>query len=401
MPRVHLTDLTVRNLPPTASYVTYWDSKLSSFGVRVGLKSKTFVVVQGEARRRITVGSYPDMALADARKEAMRLLTIEPTETPDTTTLAQLIDLFFAVRCTPQNNKPSTIKEYRYIFKRHLTPVLKLKLTDITHARITRIIDALAPTPMEANHAVVAFRMLFRFAQQRRLLMLDPLDAMTLPYQAKSRDRVLTDDELRIVWQTAQAFPFPFGNIVLLLILTGQRLGEVSGLQWDWIDDREFTVTLPPEITKNSTKHTIPLGSLAFGIIERTPCTSQFLFPSIKGDAAYVGHNKAKGQLEEKGNAAWAKLRNVPDTTIKPWTLHDLRRTYATIHARIGTPPHVTEALLNHKTGTRSPIQRIYDRHTYLPEMRTAIAKYEAYLNDLLTKNPQVATQSPECATTD
>ena len=85
-----------------------------------------------------------------------------------------------------------------------------------------------------------------------------------------------------------------------------------------------------------------------------------------------VGHNKAKGRFDD--------LCPLPH-----WTLHDLRRTFATIHARIGTPPHVTEALLNHKTGTRSPIQRIYDRHTYLPEMRTAMSNYDRYLPHLFS----------------
>ena len=66
------------------------------------------------------------------------------------------------------------------------------------------------------------------------------------------------------------------------------------------------------------------------------------------------------------------------------WTLHDLRRTFSTIHARIGTAPHVTEAILNHKTGTRSPIQRIYDRHTYLPEMRVAMSNFENFVTTLL-----------------
>ena len=399
MPRSHLTDLAIRNLKPASTYITHWDTKLPGFGIRVGLRSKTFIIMQGETRRRISVGTYPEMPLADARKEAMRLLTSDNPK-PDATTLADLIDLFFQVRCTPQNNKPSTIAEYRRIFKRHLTPILKLKLVDITHMRVTRIIDALAETPIEANHAFVAFRMLFRFAQQRRLIDKHPLDGQSLPYQPKSRDRVLTDDELRVIWSAARSFPFPFGNIVALLILTGQRLSEVSGLRWEWIDERERTATLPPEITKNSTQHTFPLCPLAMAVIDRTPNVSPFLFPSIKGDAAYVGHNKAKGKLEDICNAEWARLKNDGTVNMSPWTLHDLRRTFSTIHARIGTPPHVTEALLNHKTGTRSPIQRIYDRHTYLPEMHTAITHYEAYLNDLFAKNLSAATNSPLSSTT-
>ena len=117
-------------------------------------------------------------------------------------------------------------------------------------------------------------------------------------------------------------------------------------------------------------------------IIKRTPRISTYLFPSIDGTAAYVGHNKAKGRFADCCNTVWKK--HPDDTPIDHWTLHDLRRTFSTMHARIGTPPHVTEAMLNHKTGTRSPIQRIYDRHTYIPEMKVATAKYEAHLDTIL-----------------
>lgn len=370
MPRLHLTDLSIRALKPTERYTTYWDTKLAGFGVRVGLRSKTFIVMRGNERRRVKVGSYPEKPLAEARKEAQRLLISRDVQ-PSTATLNEVIELFFKVRCTPQNNKPSTIREYRRIFNRHLTPLLDRKLSDLSHARLNRIIDDLAATPIEANHAFVALRMLLRFARQRRLIEHDPLDGMSLPFTPRSRDRVLTETELRKVWEAAAAFPFPFGAIVQLLILTGQRVGEIAGLRWSWIDEREMTITLPAEITKNSTQHTFPLGEMVTSVLERMPRQSELLFPSLDGGAAYVGYNKAKGRLDEV-------------CPLPHWTLHDLRRTFSTIHARIGTPPHVTEALLNHKTGTRSPIQRIYDRHTYLPEMRVAMTNYDQYLAALL-----------------
>ena len=230
--------------------------------------------------------------------------------------------------------------------------------------------------------------MLFRFAHQRRLIEHNPLDGMSLPYAPKSRDRVLTNDELRVIWNTAEEFPFPFGSIVALLILTGQRLSEVSGLRWDWIDDREMTITLPVAITKNSTQHTFPYGEMAKAIIERTPRVAEFLFPSLDLTAAYVGHNKAQGRFVDACNVAWREGGH--GSEMAHWTLHDLRRTFSTVHARVGTPPHVTEALLNHKTGTRSPIQRIYDRHTYLPEMRNALRAYETHLGSIFASSTRV-----------
>ena len=381
-----LTDIAVRNAEARLMQYTLWDGA-TGFGLRVSPGgTKTWTVVYGRDRRRVTIGRYPLLDLKSARKAAHKLLaevTLGHSHSP-TTTLKELIELFFQVRCTPQNNKPSTIVEYRRIFNRHLTPALNLKLADITHAKINRIIDGLAKTPIEANHAFVAFRMLFRFARQRRLIERDPLDGLSLPYLPKSRDRVLTDQELRLIWKTAQSFPFPFGNLVSLLILTGQRVGEVSGLKWSWINDSDMTITLPAQITKNSTQHTFPYSGMAKCIFEATPHLSEFVFPSLDGTAAYVGYNKAKGRFEMACNAALAKAMNDHTDKLKHWTLHDLRRTFSTVHARIGTPPHVTEALLNHKTGTRSPIQRIYDRHTYLPEMKAAIGNYESNLAKLI-----------------
>ena len=370
-----LNDIAVRNAEPRSVQYTLWDG-VTGFGLRVSPGgTKSWTVVYGRDRRRVTIGRYPLVDLRTARDEAKKLLAgiSLGREKPARTTLQELIDLFFTVRCTPQNNKPSTISEYGKVFKRHLTPFLKLDISEISHHRINALLDGLASTPMEANHAFVAFRMLFPFAQQRRLIERNPLDGLSLPYTPRSRSRVLSDHELRQVWNAAHAIPFPFGSIVLLLILTGQRLGEVSGLQWTWIDDRDLTITLPPAITKNSTQHTFPYGEFAKRIFETTPRMSEFVFPSLDGTAAYVGHNKAKGRLDA--------LCPLPH-----WTLHDLRRTFATIHAQVGTPPHVTEALLNHKMGTRSPIQRIYDRHTYIPEMRAAINSYENYLNKLVTR---------------
>lgn len=368
-----LTDIAVRNAEPRPVQYTLWDGS-TGFGLRVSPGgTKTWTVVYGRERRRVTIGRYPLIDLKTAREEAKKHLAkvaLGQHRPSDTTTLAELIELFFKVRCTPQNNKPSTIREYRRIFNRHLTPHFDRKLADLTHAKINRIIDDLAATPIEANHAFVALRMLFRFARQRRLIEHDPLDGMSLPFTPKSRDRVLNEDELLKVWSAAAAFPFPFGAIVQLLILTGQRVGEIAGLRWSWIDEHEMTITLPAAITKNSAQHTFPFGEMTKAVLDRIPRQSEFLFPSLECTAAYVGYNKAKGRLDEV-------------CPLPHWTLHDLRRTFSTMHARIGTPPHVTEALLNHKMGTRSPIQRIYDRHTYLPEMRAAMANYDQNLATL------------------
>lgn len=257
------------------------------------------------------------------------------------------------------------------------------KLLDKIHTRdIMRVVDALSPGA--ANHAFKRARAFFRWCVRRRYIDRSPLEYLSLPYRMQSRDRVLTDQELRIVWNVAQTFPFPFGHIISLLILTGQRCGEISGLRWDYIDPDQKVITLPAEVVKNNSLHTLPLGETAQRIINSIEKRKNgFLFPSVTGGTFYDGHNKAKTRFELACNATLAEELGDETAKLKHWTIHDLRRTFATNHARIGTPPHVTEALLNHKTGTRTPIQRIYDRHTYLPEMRAAMQAYEAHLNKI------------------
>ena len=148
---------------------------------------------------------------------------------------------------------------------------------------------------------------------------------------------------------------------------------------------------------KNNTTHTFPFSDLAAAVIAGVPRTGDFLFPSRTDGKGFDDHNKSKHHFEKRCLEAWAKLVNNDDAIMAHWTLHDLRRTFSTIHARIGTPPHVTEALLNHKTGTRSPIQRIYDRHTYIPEMRVAIDNYDKHLTTLLKPRADM-TPDAECA---
>jgi integrase len=138
-------------------------------------------------------------------------------------------------------------------------------------------------------------------------------------------------------------------------------------LRWDCITPD--LITLPPEITKNNTQHVLP--NLISNYLELIPKTNGYLFPSSTGGTPFSAWSKSKTALDALSG-------------VSGYVLHDLRRTFSTNHARIGTSPHVTEAILNHKTGVRSPLQRIYDRHTYLPEMRQALANHDAFLRAIL-----------------
>ena len=205
---------------------------------------------------------------------------------------------------------------------------------------------------------------------------------MTLPARPGTRERVLSDQELAAVYKAATKFAYPFGPIVQLLILTGQRRGEISSLKWDWIEDD--TLTLPSSLTKNKRAHTFPLGETTRAIIESVPQHSDYLFPAsrehVRGKSTTVfnGWPKAKRELDV---AVQGRAKKSP---VAPWTLHDLRRTFATNLAALGTPIQVTEKLLNHVSGTVSGVAAIYNRHTYMDEMRAAVTAWEAHLQTLI-----------------
>lgn len=238
---------------------------------------------------------------------------------------------------------------------------------DISVHEIQRFLNTLSKG--EANHCFSAIRALYNWCIQNHYTERNPLQQIAKPHKIQSRERVLTDAELRDVWHHATLTPFPFGHIYKLLLTSGQRLNEITSLEWTWIGE---TVRFPPEVVKNNTVHEIPVTPLMQEVIETIPRTGPFLFPSTDGTKPYAGHNKAMPKFR-------AALPHIP-----PFTCHDARRTFSTIHARIRTPIDIQEALLNHRTGSRSPIQRIYDRYDRMEPMRQAMLSYEHALRSII-----------------
>jgi integrase len=231
----------------------------------------------------------------------------------------------------------------------------------------------------------------FNWALKRRYVQNGPCAALYSLSATPSRARVLTDKELLAVLKHAQRTVGAYGRIVELLILTGQRRGEIAALEWRWINEQEGIITLPRSITKNKRKHVFPYGPMAAAVLKTIPRNSDYLFPARKerrrGKPAtvFAGWNRPKAELDSR-------------CKIAPWTLHDLRRTFATNLAALGTPIHVTEKLLNHVSGTVSGVAAIYNRHAYLDEMRAAIEAWERRLSYILSErhaDDSNASQAP------
>lgn len=179
------------------------------------------------------------------------------------------------------------------------------------------------------------------------------------------------------VYMATRAASTPFHHIVALLLLTGQRRGEISRLEWRWIDEEARTITLPGSVTKNGRTHTFPYGNAVEEVLADIPELKDcpYLFSATRRmsakTAVFNGWGKPKAELDQ-------------ELGIAHWTLHDLRRTFSSNMAALGVPQVVVEKLLNHVSGgTQSPIAQVYNRHAYMDEMREAILQWETYLNTL------------------
>jgi len=158
-----------------------------------------------------------------------------------------------------------------------------------------------------------------------------------------------------------------------------QRRGEITALRWEWIDQEKQTITIPGAIAKNNRTHALPYGQAVADLLAVVPFREGCLFPA--------GREHVRGKPTTTFNA-WPKSKVALDkllANVAPWTLHDLRRTFATNLAKLGTPPHVVEKLLNHASGTISGVAAIYNQFQYMDEMRTAITAWDAQLASLMT----------------
>ncbi len=333
--------------------------------------------MHGANRQLTTIAKCDVISLAKARKNAKEILAEitlgrgRPVAITFDDAKKKYLDQ------ARQKNKPRTVSDYERLLGKHFK-FGRVQLGDITAHDISRRLMKLRATPSEQNHAFVAARAFFRWAARNGYLFTSPMTHMTMPAKSKSREHFLTDAELAEVYATALDFPYPYGAIVAMLILTGQRRGEIAALRWDWIDQNERTISLPREVTKNSNAHTFPYGDAVAQVLETIPRFDGHLFPAsrshIRGKETTIfnGWGKCKDQFD-------AKLEDV-----EHYTLHDLRRTFSSTLARLGAPIHVTEKVLNHISGTVSGVAAIYNRHSYLDEMREAIDAYEKHLNDLI-----------------
>ncbi len=376
MPTILLTDLSIRTLKRSGAQIDYWDEKTPAFGVRVGKERKTFIAKLNN--RRIKIGNYPDLSLAEARRKALALKSDKTSGAARPIKFSEALEKFYEIHVS--RLKPRTQLRLKYGLNKHLKPKLGKKiLSAIVPGDISEITDGLIETPSEALHTFSYARIFFRWCVPRYIPH-SPTEGLKPPSRYIPRKRVLTDSEIRTVWQSAERIGYPFGDMLLLLLLTGQRWSEIASLRWPFINQKNRTITLPD--TKNGIEHTFPFGPLSAAILTNVPRlnSTDLLFPGRDDQSPWNGSGKAK----------WL-LKNT--CKIDDWMILDLRRTFATKLAELGTPPHIIERLLNHKLGSLqtagviTAVAAVYNRHLYIDEMREAVIGWEKRLREIIGRS--------------
>ncbi len=424
-----LTDKVLEKIaPPTNGRLELWDAHLEGFGYRasqVGRGSFFAMYRLDGKQRRLTIGRYPAMSLAIAREKAGAALQAarenrDPAlEEKDrqreegekrSKTLAIEVENF--LRLYPRY-RPSTRAEVGRLLRREVVATLgERPISSITRRDIAKVVNAVADrgAGTTANRVLAYLGSFFTWLVERGELDTTPIQNLAKPSEERSRDRVLTDQELVAVWQAAEEMAYPFGPLVQLLFLTAQRRDEVASALRADIDPKAGIWTLAREQTKSDRRHEVPLSTLAQSIFEGLPDRGELYFRAMsvrrKTNAAGAkkeaprhisGWSAFKRTLDKKAlealqeaedEAAKQERRHSKTVTLPTFTLHDIRRTVASGMARLGIAPHVVERLLNHSTGTIRGVAAVYNRHSYAPEMRHAVDLWAAHITRLLEPSP-------------
>jgi integrase len=362
-------------LPKGKSDCIVFDDDIAGFGLRLREGGSCTWVYQyriGKKQRRMVLGSAKSVPLSLARKNASDLeakvrLGGDPAMNKETArlevdnTFAVLADQFLEAR--KQSWRTRTYEE----IKRHLIKDAKslrpFPITAVAQRNIANLLSDIAKEKgnVTANRVRSSLCAFFGWTIREGVRLPEGnVASYTNKREESSRDRVLTDGELGLIWNAC--LDDDYGAILKLLILTGQRANEIAQLHWSEVHDQQ--IVLPAERTKNARSHVIPLSEVAKGILPWfRKGDRKFVFG--RDDTGFSGWGKAKEKLDAR--VAEAK------TPLEHWTVHDLRRTVATGMAELGVQPHIIEAVINHVSGHKGGVAGIYNRATYDKEKREAL----------------------------
>jgi integrase len=367
--KVQLTDRFCQHAKALGETQTdYFDATISGLALRVTAQgTKAWTLLHGTPRRRTTLGRYPALSLA-----AARTLAIETKQGRTAGTVAALAETY--LRSITALRSAAEIE--RRLRKDALPVIGHIPIRELHRRDVTRVIDSKSDAPIAARRVFEDLRAMVRWAVSRGDLDHNPMDGMQGPPTSRPRDRVLSDDEIRWLWlELANLHSTSSALVIKFCLVTGQRLGEVTGLQQSELDLARKVWNIPGARTKNSHPHSVPLSSLALALINEAS--------SDNGDGGLWG--VGSGHV---GDVIRDQLQHG-----KHWSAHDLRRTALSKMAELGIAPIVLGHVANHRTTTKAGITLgVYVQHAYEREKREALEFWANRLQGIISGGAEVVS---------
>jgi integrase len=364
--KVQLTDRFCAHAKSLGEVQTdYFDATIPGLALRVTAQgTKAWTLLHGTPRRRVTLGRYPTLSLA-----AARTLALETKEGRTAGTVSALAETYLK-----SITGLRSAKEIERRLRKDALPLIgHIPIRELHRRDVTRVIDAKADAPIAGRRIFEDLRAMIRWSVSRGDLDHNPIDGMTGPPTSKPRDRVLSDDEIRWLWLACAKMRSGLhssgvGLVIKFCLVTGQRLGEVTGLTGAEFDLDRGVWNIPGSRTKNSYPHSVPLSSLALELISEAPANQE------NGGIWGVGPNHVGGVIRDQLQRG------------KHWSAHDLRRTALSKMAELGVAPIVLGHIANHRTTTKAGITLgVYVQHAYEREKREALELWANRLQGIIS----------------
>ena len=402
---MRFTDVGIRALKPKEKRYTIWSDGNPGFGVRVTPKGKIswiYMYYRPEGYRMMTLGNYPAMTLAQARKaygaaqeEVEQKLDpggrkVEKTLADRSAmTIMQLTDEYMERWSKPRKR---SWRNDQHIIKKDVLPKWgRKKAKDIKRRDVIKLLDDIVHRGAlsQANHTQSLLSRLFNFAVERDILENSPCYRVKKPAPLSRKDRALSEAEIKAFWKGFEDEECTTGELVELvlkgILLTGQRPGEVRLMQLSELDENRDWWVLPGEKTKNKRQHRVPISPMMKDVIER----AIEIRPHWASDSDFVFASTRKaGQPINRDAVSREMRRNLTVLGLKenPATPHDLRRTFTTEGGRIGILREYRKRVLNH---VDNDVTSIYDLYEYDREKKLALDRWSDYIFQIVNGGDQ------------
>jgi integrase len=401
-----LSEETVKRLPmpETGNKVHYFAGQVlqgttapRGFGVRVtAAGARAFILNYRLKGReyRFTIGASPDWSALKAVREARALRQrIDRGENPlddrkpeiEGKTVGDVLDDFIERYAKVKLRR---WKEVESAFARLVKPVVgKRGVYELRRSDVAEMLDKIedGSGPVAADRTRAYFRKALSWYGERddRFILGASIVRVERRAAGTTRSRILSDDELRIIWPVLGESG-TFGALLKCLLLTAARRIEIAGMARSEID-KDGIWEIPAERYKTKRPHALPVSKVTLALIEQQP-EGEYVFPSRDG-TPFSGFARRKAMLD-KGIKAAMRAAAKPGEKVKPlphWTLHDLRRTARTLMARAGVRPDISERVLGHVI---QGVAAVYDRHDYEAEKRDALEKLAGLVERIVNPPP-------------